>query len=162
MYEGLLCARQYFTKDTPDARNVRNKVLCMWEGVEWNWFTQGQNVLYWHWNPNNGWSMNHQLHGWNEALTTYVLAAGSPRYAIDKAVYNQGWATGPDYLNGNTYYGHQLPLGPALGGGPVLLALLVFGPQPPRPEGRARRLLGAEQKPHAHQPRLLLGQPQAL
>ncbi|OGX83753.1 beta-glucosidase [Hymenobacter coccineus] len=116
MYEGLLCARQYFTKDTPDESNVRNKVLWMWEGVEWNWFTQNQNVLYWHWSPNNGWSMNHQLHGWNEALVTYVLAAGSPRYAIDKAVYDQGWATGPDYLNGKTYYGQTLPLGPELGG----------------------------------------------
>jgi hypothetical protein len=117
LYEGLLCARQYFTKDTPDEQNVRNKILWMWEGVEWNWFTQGgQNVLYWHWSPNNGWSMNHQIHGWNECLITYVLAASSPRYAIDKAVYDQGWATGPEYKNGKTYYNTTLPLGPNLGG----------------------------------------------
>ncbi|MGI4871994.1 MAG: glucoamylase family protein [Janthinobacterium lividum] len=117
LYEGLLCARQYFTKDTPDETNVRNRILWMWEGVEWNWFTQGnQNVLYWHWSPNNDWSMNHQIHGWNECLITYVLAASSPRYAIDKAVYDQGWATGNEYQNGHTYYGTTLPLGPELGG----------------------------------------------
>jgi hypothetical protein len=116
LYEGLICARQYFTKDTPDETNVRNKILWMWEGVEWNWFTQGQNVLYWHWSPNNGWSMNHQIHGWNECLITYVLAASSPKYAIDKAVYDQGWATGPEYVNGKQYYGTTLPLGPELGG----------------------------------------------
>lgn len=117
LYEGLLCARQYFTKDTPDEQNVRNRILWMWEGVEWNWFTQGnQNVLYWHWSPNNDWSMNHQIHGWNECLITYVLAASSPRYAIEKPVYDQGWATGPEYKNGKTYYNTMLPLGPELGG----------------------------------------------
>ena len=116
LYEGLICARQYFTKDTPDETNVRNKILWMWEGVEWSWFTQGQNVLYWHWSPNNGWSMNHQIHGWNECLITYVLAAASPKYAIDKAVYDQGWATGPEYVNGKKYYDTTLPLGPELGG----------------------------------------------
>lgn len=116
LYEGLICARQYFTKDTPDETNVRNKILWMWEGVEWNWFTQSQNVLYWHWSPNNGWSMNHQIHGWNECLITYVLAASSPRYGIDKQVYDQGWATGPEYVNGKKYYDTTLPLGPALGG----------------------------------------------
>jgi hypothetical protein len=116
LYEGLICARQYFTKDTPDEQNLRNKILWMWEGVEWNWFTQGQNVLYWHWSPNNGWSMNHQIHGWNECLVTYVLAASSPRYAIDKQAYDQGWATGPEYKNGKTYLGTTLPLGPELGG----------------------------------------------
>ncbi|TDN39951.1 DUF3131 domain-containing protein [Hymenobacter sp. UV11] len=116
LYEGLICARQYFTKDTPDETNVRNKILWMWEGVEWSWFTQGQNVLYWHWSPNNGWSMNHQIHGWNECLITYVLAASSPKYAIDKQVYDQGWATGPEYVNGKQYYNTTLPLGPELGG----------------------------------------------
>jgi hypothetical protein len=116
LYEGLICARQYFTKDTPDERNVRNKILWMWEGVEWNWFTQNQPVLYWHWSPNNGWSMNHQIHGWNECLVTYVLAASSPRYAIDKAVYEQGWAVGKEFKNGRSYYQTTLPLGPELGG----------------------------------------------
>jgi hypothetical protein len=116
LYEGLICARQYFTKDTPDERNVRNKILWMWEGVEWSWFTQNQNVLYWHWSPNNGWSMNHQIHGWNECLVTYVLAASSPRYAIDKAAYEQGWAVGQEFKNGKSYYQTTLPLGPELGG----------------------------------------------
>ena len=38
-------------------------------------------LLYWHWSPNNGWSINHEIRGWNECLITYVLAASSPRYA---------------------------------------------------------------------------------
>ena len=117
LMEGLICARQYFTADTPLERDLRNHIGWMWDNVEWNWHTQGgQNVLYWHWSPNNGWSMNHAIHGWNECLITYVLAAASPRYAIDKAVYDQGWATGPEFKNGKDYYGIKLPLGPDLGG----------------------------------------------
>ncbi|OUJ75503.1 glucoamylase family protein [Hymenobacter crusticola] len=117
LYEGLICARQYFTKDTPAESQLRNKILWMWENVEWNWHTQGgQNVLYWHWSPNNGWSMNHQIHGWNECLVTYVLAASSPKYAIEKKVYDQGWATGDYFKNGKKYLGTTLPLGFDYGG----------------------------------------------
>ena len=117
LFEGLICARQYYTKDTPTESALRNKILWMWEGVEWNWHQQGgQNVLYWHWSPNNGWSMNHQIHGWNECLVTYVLAASSPKYAIDKAVYDQGWATGNYFKNGKEFYKTKLPLGFDYGG----------------------------------------------
>ncbi|MBO3269370.1 glucoamylase family protein [Hymenobacter defluvii] len=116
LFEGLICARQYFTKDTPTESNLRNKILWMWEGVEWNWYTQNQNVLYWHWSPNNDWSMNHQIHGWNECFVTYVLAAASPRYSIDKKVYDEGWATGNAFKNGKKYLGTTLPLGFDYGG----------------------------------------------
>jgi hypothetical protein len=117
LYEGLLCARQYFTGESADEKNLRNKINWMWDGVEWNWFTQGgQKVLYWHWSPNNDWSMNHQLRGWNEALITYVLAASSERYGIEKAVYDKGWAAGKEFKNNRQYYKQTLPLGPELGG----------------------------------------------
>jgi hypothetical protein len=117
LYQGLICARQYFTKENPTEAQLRNKILWMWEGVEWNWHTQGgQNVLYWHWSPNNGWSMNHQIKGWNECLITYVLAAASPRYAIEPNVYHQGWANSNHFRNGREYYKIKLPLGFDYGG----------------------------------------------
>src|SRR5689334_8113772 len=69
LFQGLICARQYFTADHETETQLRNKILWLWESVEWNWHTQGgQNVLYWHWSPNNGWSMNHAIRGWNECL----------------------------------------------------------------------------------------------
>ena len=85
--------------------------------MEWNWYTQGgREVLYWHWSPNNGWAMNHEIRGWNECLITYVLAASSPRYAIDPVVYHRGFAAGRGFLNGKSYYGIELPLGMPYGG----------------------------------------------
>ena len=116
LFQGLLCARQYFNADNPAETQLRNKILWMWEGIEWNWYTQGQNVLYWHWSPNNGWSMNHQIHGWNECLITYVLAASSPKFAINAAVYHQGWVNGYNFRNGKEYYNTKLPLGFEYGG----------------------------------------------
>ena len=126
LFEGLICARQYFTGPGKTEQDLRNHILGLWEGVEWNWHQQGgQNVLYWHWSPNNGWSMNHQIHGWNECLITYVLAASSPKFAIDKKVYDQGWATGSYFKNGKEFYNIKLPLGFDFGG-PLFFSHYTF------------------------------------
>lgn len=117
LFQGLLCARQYFSNDTPTETELRNKINWSWNETEWNWYTQGgRNVLYWHWSPNNGWSMNHEIKGWNECLITYVLAASSPRYAISPEVYHQGWVNNIYFRNDRTFYDIKLPLGFDYGG----------------------------------------------
>lgn len=121
LFQGLLTAKQYYTADNATERDIRNKILWMWEGIEWNWFTQNQNVLYWHWSPNNGWSMNHQIRGYNECLMTYVLAASAPKYAIDKKVYDEGWAMSNTFFNGKKFNDITLPLG-FDGGGPLFFS----------------------------------------
>jgi len=114
---GLLCARQYFRGADASESLLRGRVDQLWREVEWNWHTRdGHNVLYWHWSPNNGWSMNHEVRGWNECLITYVLAAGSERYPIKPDVYHRGFCEGRDFRNGRSYYGIELPLGPDYGG----------------------------------------------
>jgi hypothetical protein len=123
---GLLCARQYFdAADEAEAR-LRAAIDWLWREAEWDWHTRGgRNVLYWHWSPNNGWSMNHEIRGWNECLITYVLAASAPRYGISPEVYHRGWADGRDFLNGRSYDGVTLPLGPDMGG-PLFLSQYSF------------------------------------
>ncbi len=117
LFMGLLCAREYFQRRTLDEESLRNRITWMWEEVEWDWYTQGgRKLLYWHWSACNGWAMDHEIHGWNECLITYVLAASSPRYAIDPIVYHRGFAGGRDYLNGKSYYGIKMPLGMPYGG----------------------------------------------
>lgn len=116
LFQGLLTAKQYYTADNAVERDIRNKITWMWEGIEWDWFTQNQNVLYWHWSPNNGWSMNHQIKGWNECLMTYVLAAASPKNAISRRVYEDGFANNNTFFNGKKYFDITLPLGFEYGG----------------------------------------------
>ena len=114
---GLLGARQYFDGTDEAETRLRGAINRLWEEAEWSWHTQGgRNVLYWHWSPNNGWSMNHEIRGWNECLITYVLAASSPRYPIAPDIYRRGWADGIAFRNGRAFHGTTLPLGPDLGG----------------------------------------------
>ncbi len=122
---GLLTAREYFRRETPEEGSVRSRISTLWDEVEWSWFTQGREVLYWHWSPYNGWAMDHAIRGWNECLITYVLAASSPRYPIDPAVYHRGFASGPGFLNRKRWHGVELPLGMAYGG-PLFFAHYSF------------------------------------
>ena len=117
LMQGLICARQYFDGTDAAETTLRNDINIIYNGVEWSWFRQGtQNVLYWHWSPNYNWEMNFPIHGWNECLITYVMAASSTTFPVPKIVYDNGWAQNGAIINNNTYYGLQLPLGPAYGG----------------------------------------------
>jgi hypothetical protein len=117
LFQGLLTAQQYFNANTPVEKDIRSKIKTLWDAVEWDWFTQNKNVLYWHWSPNYAWDMNLPIHGWNECLITYVMAASSAVHAIKKEVYTEGWTNSKTFVNGKTYYNNiTLPLGPDYGG----------------------------------------------
>ncbi len=126
MIQGLLTARQYFNQDISEEALLRDKINQLWNEVEWEWYTNGQEVLTWHWSPDYAWTINHQIRGYNEALITYVLASSSPTYPIDTPVYHNGWSAGDQFYNGQQYYGQwQLPLGPDYGG-PLFFAHYSF------------------------------------
>ena len=117
LLQGLLCARQYFNGSNNTETELRNRIGWMWSEVEWNWFTNGgQEVLFWHWSPNNGWAMNFPVRGFNECLIMYVLAASAERYPVSAAVYHRGWAESNFFKNGKEFYGIKLPLGFDYGG----------------------------------------------
>jgi hypothetical protein len=116
LMEGLLTARQYFNGVSGDETNLRADINTLYNNVDWSWFQNGQNTLFWHWSPNYAWSSNMQINGWDEALMPYVLGASSPTHPIPKIVYDNGWAGNGNMKNGNSYYGVQLPLGPPEGG----------------------------------------------
>ena len=129
---GLLCAREYFDRGTQEEAVTRSRITMLWDEVEWSWFTQGgREVLYWHWSPRHGWAMDHAIRGWNECLITYVLAASSSRHSIDPAVYHRGFAGGPGFRNGKSWYDIELPLGMRYGG-PLFFAHYSFCGLDPR------------------------------
>jgi hypothetical protein len=117
LFQGLLTAQQYYKANNPVEKDLRVKIQQLRDGVEWDWFTRNQNVLYWHWSPDYNWDMNMPIKGWNECLITYVMAASSPKHAIGKLVYTEGWSKSNTFINGKTYYNNlTLPLGPDYGG----------------------------------------------
>jgi hypothetical protein len=107
MMQGLLAARGYYTRDTPDERELRARITKLWEGVDWNWFraTPKRDALYWHWSPNYGWYIHFRLEGWNEVMITYLLAVASPTHPVPPSIYYTGYTGHQGYGTPRTYFG---------------------------------------------------------
>jgi hypothetical protein len=126
---GLLCAREYFGTGTGPERRLASSIDTLWRTVEWDWYTNGKQVLYWHWSPVYAWAMNLPIRGYNECLITYVLAASSPTHPIVPAVYHEGWARGGAMRHPTSAYGYSLELrhnGADETGGPLFWAHYSF------------------------------------
>ena len=112
LIQGLLTASAYF--DKADEADIRSGIDTIWKEVEWDWYRQERDVLYWHWSPSDGWAMNMQIRGWNEGLIVYVLAASSPTHSISADAYHKGWASGIGGglpVNGPLFFAHYSFLG---------------------------------------------------
>jgi hypothetical protein len=116
MVMGLYTMRQYLDSTNTAEKLLMNRIKALTSAVEYDWFTQGQNVLYWNWSPDYGFAVNVKIQGYNETLITYVVAASSTTHPVSAAVYHQGYAQNGAIKNGNSYYGYPLPLGQAYGG----------------------------------------------
>lgn len=118
--QGLICVQEYFKNGTEREKNISNQAKELWESIEWDFYTQGQNRLLWHWSPDYLFEKNLTLKGYNETMIAYVLAAASPTHSISKAVYQEGWASNGGIKSANESYNYPLvvnhPGSPFLGG----------------------------------------------
>ncbi|MCA9259602.1 MAG: hypothetical protein KDA61_10405, partial [Planctomycetales bacterium] len=149
MIQGLLTARQYFTHDTPQEREIRELCTRLWHEVEWDWYRKSpdSDYLYWHWSPQHEWHVSHPLIGWNETLIVYLLAVASPTHPAPARLYESGWAgssatsvayrrnwsrttDGDHFDNGKTYFGITLPVGSGRGGELFFTQFSFFGLDP--------------------------------
>ncbi|NBA89122.1 beta-glucosidase [Emticicia sp. CRIBPO] len=125
MIQGLLCVREYFKDGSAEEKALAGRVDKLWKEVEFSWYRNGTNSLYWHWSPEYAWQMNFPVHGYNECLIMYVLAASSPTYGIPAQVYEEGWnengkIKAPHKVSGiELQASHQ---GNAFNGGPLFWA----------------------------------------
>lgn len=103
--QALICMREYFKDGSTEEQALAQKADDLWKGVEWSWYTKGENALYWHWSPNYEWQMNFKLQGFDETLITYILAKASPTYPISNEVYTQGWARSGAIVSSGSSYG---------------------------------------------------------
>ncbi|MBD0376011.1 MAG: beta-glucosidase [Flavisolibacter sp.] len=110
MLQGLLCVRQYFKNGNAQEKALAARIDKLWREVDFNWYRNGKNVLYWHWSPNYAWEMNFPVTGYNECLIMYVLAASSPTHGVPAEVYHEGWAKSGKIKDTVTQYGYTLTL----------------------------------------------------
>ena len=104
LIQGLLTVAEYFDGHNEKEKQLVSKIDKLWRGVEWDWYTKGEDVLYWHWSPSYGWDMNFPVSGYNECLIMYVLAAASPTHTITKSVYEKGWAKDGAIVSDKSFY----------------------------------------------------------
>jgi len=105
MIEGLLTVAEYFKNGNEAEQKLVSDIQQLWQEVDWQWYTKGEDVLYWHWSPDYGWEMNFPVGGYNECLIMYILAAASPTHGVEPAVYDKGWALDGAIANDTVYYG---------------------------------------------------------
>jgi len=106
--QGFIVVREYLKDGNEEEKAVAAKYNELWKGIDWNWYTNKKEVLYWHWSPDYNWEMNFALEGYNETLITYILAVASPTHSISPTAYHKGWARNGDIKSTNTKY--DLPL----------------------------------------------------
>lgn len=117
MAQGLLTVRQYLNANDAKEKAIIDVINQLCSEIEWSWYTKdNEKQLYWHWSPDLDFAINLRIRGHNETQITYILAAASSTFPIDKATYDQGYARSGQMQNGQEYYGINLPLGPNLGG----------------------------------------------
>ena len=92
LVQGLLAAHQYYANGNKEERELAARMDKLWRDVDWNWYRNKENVLFWHWSPEHQWDMNFRVRGFNECLIMYILAAASPTHGVPAKVYHEGWA----------------------------------------------------------------------
>lgn len=111
LMQGLLAVHQYYANGTQEEKALAARIDKLWREVDWNFYRQnGQDVLYWHWSPTDGWAMDFPVHGYNECMIMYILAAASPTHGVPAAVYNEGWAQNGEIVSPHTVEGIKLHL----------------------------------------------------
>lgn len=108
--QGLVTVAEYFRDGNEKEQLLASKIDKLWKEVEWDWYTKGEDVLYWHWSPEYQWEMNFPVGGYNECLIMYVLAAASPTHPIKPSVYDKGWARDGKIVSNEKFYGEDLVL----------------------------------------------------
>jgi hypothetical protein len=92
LLQALLCFHQYYINGNDAEKALAARIDNLWRRAEFDWYRNGQNVLYWHWSPQYNWEMNFPVRGYNECLIMYILAAASPTHGVPAEVYHEGWA----------------------------------------------------------------------
>lgn len=104
LVQGMLTVAEYFKNGNEAEQKLVEKINKLWREVEWDWYTKGEDVLYWHWSPEYKWEKNFPVGGYNECLIMYVLAAASPTHSVSADAYHKGWARNGAIVSKDSMY----------------------------------------------------------
>lgn len=111
LIQGMLVAKQYFDGDTKDEQALRGMVDSLYSRVNWEEFVgkdEEASFLFDSWSPVNGFADAKPLGGFNESMTSYLLALGSPSFPIPAASYAEGWGYERELVDSASAYQLEL------------------------------------------------------
>lgn len=112
---GMLFAAQYFNRADADEAKIRRLATAINDRVDWRWMLGRGPFVSMGWNPEKGF-IEHQWNRYNEATLLYLLALGSPTFAIDAKVwkrytaeFDKSWGMhwGQQHMHFPPMFGHQ-------------------------------------------------------
>ncbi len=102
LFAGMLTARAYFDRDTPDEREVRERADELFASADWNWMCNESDAVSLGWRPKRGF-LPYQWRGYNEGLLISILGLGSPTHPLPNENYREWCST----YKWKTIYGHE-------------------------------------------------------
>jgi hypothetical protein len=84
---GALVARQFFTADTDEEREIRAVAEQLYLRVDWRWSQSNFETIRLGWKPECGF-LHYGWDGYSEAIILYALALGSPTQPLSDATYS--------------------------------------------------------------------------
>ena len=84
---GVLFCQTYFDGTTGLEPSIRAYADSIYRRVEWTWIQPRPPLMNHRWRPEDGFSES-DWHGYDESMVLYVLALGSPTFAIDSLAWN--------------------------------------------------------------------------
>ncbi len=80
LFMGMLFAGQYFDRDDPREREIRELATALYERADWNFFrADGRKAISMGWHPGQGLIRDDWI-GFNEGMFVNILALGSPTH----------------------------------------------------------------------------------
>jgi hypothetical protein len=112
---GVLFSQSYFDGKDKNESEIRALADKLYRRVNWQWAQNNKPLVSLGWFPDKGF-LDHDWVGYNEAMLVYILALGSPTYALEAeswqawtAHYQDDWGVdnGIEYLTFGPIFGHQ-------------------------------------------------------
>ncbi|MCL5034207.1 MAG: Tat pathway signal protein [Bacteroidetes bacterium] len=110
---GVLFCQTYFDRNTAEEEEIRSIADSLYLRMNWHFFERDKPLINMGWTPEKGYAPL-SWKGLDEAMLLYVLALGSPTYAVPPTAWTVWtktyiWATyyGMNFISFGPLFGHQ-------------------------------------------------------
>ncbi len=110
---GALVSGEYFDRDTPGEKTIREYADSLYRRVDWQWAQNNPPAISLGWHPETGF-LPYDYRGYSEAMILYILALGSPTFPVEPEAWDE-WVShyvwgdfyGYEHVNFGPLFGHQ-------------------------------------------------------